>query len=124
MSLIRFERPSGLTPRKAARLAVNVLANLAVPLSSIPGQACHAAAGTTQARGSDLKPQACAAFDLLHLTSIEDAGSRPSADHDAIAATAFRLLEARTQCRQGYIAEALDLYSRIAVDGPFERFLR
>ena len=68
--------------------------------------------------------QTCAAFDLYHVTRIEDAGRAFGADHDEIAAAAFQVLAARQLCRDAHVGQALDIYSRIAVEEPSARWLR
>ena len=68
--------------------------------------------------------QTCAAFDLYHVTSIEDAGRTFAGDHDGIAAAAFQVLAARQLCRDGHVGQAFDMYSRIAVEEPSARWLR
>jgi hypothetical protein len=66
----------------------------------------------------------CAAFDLLHVTSIEDAGRVVLPDHDRLAARAIQVIAARRLCREGAFEQALDLYSRMPVEGASTRWLQ
>lgn len=66
--------------------------------------------------------RACAAFDLLLLTSIEDAGAGP--DQDAVADAAFDVIDARRLCSANRFGEALEIYTRIVVEHPSEKWFR
>lgn len=72
--------------------------------------------------GSELK--ICAAFDLHHLTMIEDAGGAVGVDHERIAEAAGQIIAARRLCRAARFGDALEIYTRVAAEEPSARWLR
>jgi hypothetical protein len=82
--------------------------------------------GQTGASWGNKDPQslrACAAFDLLQVTAIEDASERDPTSADVVTA-AFAVFRARQLCRDGHFVEAFDLYSRIAPEAQQARWLK
>ena len=66
----------------------------------------------------------CAAFDILHLTSIEDAGRAVGADHQRIATAALELMAARQLCREGRFGESMEIHTRLIVEQPSAGWFR
>jgi plasmid replication initiation protein len=61
---------------------------------------------------STISPE-CALRDVAAMTAIEDHGNAADIASEIISAAAFKLLEARSTCREGRIVEALALYGQI-----------
>lgn len=110
--------------RPLARIASYLLVMVVSLLPHAPLSAAERPDTAGNSHGNTTLPQhrACAAFDLLLLTSIEDASAGPN--QDAIADASFHVIDARRLCRDNRFGEAMDIYTRIVVEHPSERWLR
>ena len=76
------------------------------------GLAVGAAIATTLERNDDLA-EVCAARDLRALALLEQHIEAEDARPEVLSDALFAIVQARTVCEQGHVAEALVLYDRI-----------
>jgi hypothetical protein len=66
------------------------------------------------ANGSESFAKQCAALDLQLVSTIEEHGEAGTWPSDRLSASYFKLLDARSKCRSGRVAEAVRMYGEIS----------
>jgi hypothetical protein len=56
---------------------------------------------------------ACASRDLNLVTTIEEHGAAQDISPEQLAGAAFTMMRARNACRQGHIADAINIYDSV-----------
>lgn len=109
--------------RRRSRLVSVVPHGLALVLglAAAPGAAAPVAEGAPPTL-SDLR--ACAAFDLHHVTNLEDHGGAGELDPEAMAEAFLAVVRARGLCRAGRAGEGLALYADLPLAPPRARRFR
>jgi hypothetical protein len=72
------------------------------------GAGIAATAETTQGGSTE-----CAARDLNLVTMIEQYGGAQDVSSEQLAGAAFAMMRARNACRQGHVAEAINIYDAV-----------
>ena len=67
------------------------------------------------ANGSESFAKQCAALDLQLVGTIEEHGEAGTLPSDSLSASYFKLLDARSVCRSGRVAEAVRMYGEISL---------
>lgn len=93
---------------------------LIIGLAAAP--ALSAPAGEGPATLGELR--ACAAFDLHHVTNLEDHGGAGELEPEAMAEAFLALVRARTLCRAGRAGEGLAIYADLPLAPPRARRFR
>jgi hypothetical protein len=58
---------------------------------------------------------ACASRDLKLMTTIEEHGAAQDISPEQLAGAAFTMMRARNACRQGHIADAINIYDGVVL---------
>lgn len=74
---------------------------------------CAGAGIAATAEHSQGGSTACASRDLNLVTTIEEHGAAQDISPEQLAGAAFTMMRARNACRQGHIADAINIYDSV-----------